>query len=264
MPLRQESYLTEAENNDIIGDLIETVTKKSFPAFLSKDELHLLAAYPLADQSNGKVFGEITTLVKSSDEKIEIIDCDLTIDNKNQSLHFINRLPASSEANEYYTVALPDTDIRFVIETVNRYAVWDDKIENQDLKVRLSAFAFRILVHDNIEAYNKSIGFSPFDSKIGQVVGLSEVFCMPKDEETKNPYTFFLGTVKDIKDVKTKLTKKFMEFSIIFVECFSGILPVVVSKKLFDLSKLQKGKLVEISASIKADLGADATPKAVV
>lgn len=54
-----------------------------------------------------------------------------------------------------------------------------------------------------------------------------------------------------------------MNFGVILVECFSGIMSVVVGKKILDLKNLKKGKLIEISAIIKADLGTDATPQAI-
>lgn len=54
-----------------------------------------------------------------------------------------------------------------------------------------------------------------------------------------------------------------MNFGVILVKCFSGIMPVVVSKKILDLKNFKKSKLIEISAIIKADLGANATPQAI-
>lgn len=264
MPLHQESFLTKEENDRAIGDLLETVTKNGFPAFVSKDEQRLIVAYPLTDQYSDKIIGEIFTLIKIKDDVSEVHDMDLTIGNKKQELHFLYRLPASNEANEYYMVALPGTDIRFIVETVNRYAVWDEKIKNIDFKIRLSALAFRIVAHDSIEEYNKSIGFAPFDSKIGKAIGLAKDFCAPRGEETKDPYTYFLGTMEDTKDVKVKIAKKSIEFSVVFVKCFSGIMPVVIHKEVIKREKIEKGRLIEISAFIKADLGADATLEAIV
>ena len=265
MPLHQESFLTKEENDRVIGDFLETVTKNGFPAYVSKDEERLMVAYPLEDQNTKRLFGEVFTLIKMKDDILEVHDIDLTIGNKKQKLHFLYRLSASNEANEYYMVALPGTDIRFVAETVNRYAVWDEEIKDEDYKVRLSALAFRIVGHDSIEEYNKSIGFVPFESKIGRkVIGLAKDFCAPRDEETKDPYTYFLGTVQYIKDVKVKFSKKTIEFSVIFTECFSGIMPVVIHKEIIKREKLEKGRLIEVSAFIKADLAADATLKAIV
>ncbi len=262
MPIRYESYAKEEDQARILNDIVVTTLTKGFPAFISKDQKFLLIAYPLENQSTKTIFGEAYILNKLNDEitNLEIQDVDLVIKNRAKEIHLSDRLIASSDANEHYIAEYDSAE--FVIETVNRHAIWEDNLENKDYKVGLSAFAFQIGVYDNIEAYNSQYDFNGGDFA-GRIVGFSEKFVMPKDEESDTPYTYFLGTVVDVKDVKVKLTEVILDFSIILVDSFLGKLPVVASKKIFNLRNLEKGKLLAVSADIKAYFGVDPTEKAI-
>lgn len=262
MPTRYESYLKEEDKFKLFNDLVNVTMKNGFPAYVSRSQKYCMASYPLEDTKTKEVFGEAFTLLKLKNDNYNVLDFDLIINNKAKDIQLIRRLPASGEKNEHYTAE--HDDARFVIETVNRYAVWDDNLEGKEAKVRLSAFAFRIKIYDSIDEYNSQFKFPEPEKTGGKNISFSEVFTMPKDEESKTPFTYFLGTVKDIKDIEAKIGKTTLDFSIITVDSFAGPLPVVASKKIFDLKDLKKGKLLEISADIKADFGADPTPSAII
>ena len=267
MPIRHQSFIKDGDKNEnkLVSDFVVTSSSMGKMSFISKDGNYLTTEYPLKDQSTKKKFGLITALLKVENNRLKLYDCDLTIDAKPKKIHLIERLPASGEANEHYSATVSDGGTqRFVIETVNRYALWDEKLEDEDVNVELSAFAFKIGVYDSIEDFNKQFDFFPIDTPNGQVAGFNSEFAMIQDDYGDAPFTLFLGKVIDIKDVKVKLSKYKVEFSIIDVDCFLGTLKVVAGKDVFDFSKIEKGKLLEISADIKADFGVDPTPEAII
>ena len=267
MAIGFESFIKEGDKNErsIVGDIVATCSSKGNVSFTSKGVKYLMYEYPLKDQRTGKEFGLITDLVKVEKDKLKVCYCDLTISTKPKRIHLYKRLPASDEIKEYYLAE--DTSCHtppFVVETVNRHAVRDEKLEDSDVNVGISAFAGKVLVYDNLDEYNKHFDFFPMDTPEGQVVGFSRDFVITNDEDSDDPYTIFLGEVLSTKDVKVKLTENEIEFSIIEVDCFLGTLKVVAGRDCFDLSKLEKGKLLEISAWIKADFGVDPAPEAIV
>ena len=267
MPIRHQSFIKDNDKNEnkILSDIVTVATTRGKLAFSSNDANYFMAEYPLTDQNTEKEFGLITALYKVRDGGLLFYDCDLTIGMKPQEIHLIQRLPASGEANEHYLAEATEYHTPpFVIETVNRHAIWDKELEGKNVKAGLSAFAFRIVVHDNIEDFNKQFDFFPIETERGKVTGFNDDFSAPKDQESNAPYSYFLGKVRDVRDVKVKLSKYALDFSIIYVDCFLGTMPVVASKNKFDLSKLEKGKLVEVSADIKADFGVNPTPDAVI
>ena len=260
MPVHLESITTE-NDEEFLLDIVNTTIKKGFPAFVSSDENLLSIAYPLEHEK--QVIGEAFVVTKIDMENPVLLDCDLVINNKPQAIHLLKYHSKSGETNERYLAELiDDKDVPFFIETVNRIAVWDPKIEGMALKANFSAFAFKIDIHDSIKDYHKKIGFNPVKTKAGPVTGFSEKFCAPMSEDNV-PYTYFLGTVDDVLDVEIRLEKGTILFSVIYVDSHFGIIPVVASRDVFDLSKLEKGRIIEVSADIKANLAADASPMAI-
>ncbi len=266
MPLRQESYFKEKDQTKFLSDAITFTTKRGELVFSSKNANFFMNEFELKDKKTGIYYGFLFSLLKVNEEKIhlELMDLDMTIKNpKTDNIHILERLPASGGANEYY-MAETDDGTHFIIETVNRHAVWDDNIEDKKMNPNLSAFAFKINIHDSIDEYNSKLDNFPIDSKAGKVTGFADTFAMPADNDTKAPYTYFLGTVEKVVDVHTRLLNSALDFSIIYANTFFGLLPIVASKKLFALSDLAKGKLIEVCADIKADFGYCATKKAIV
>ena len=62
-----------------------------------------------------------------------------------------------------------------------------------------------------------------------------------------------LGIIKDIDNIELKIGRTTMDFKILYLKTGAGIIPTVVSDKVFDLSNLGKGKLVAMNADVKAD-----------
>ncbi len=262
MPIITESFIEEKDEDKFLLDIIDTTLKKGFPAYVSKDEKVLSIALPLENKK--EVIGEAFAVTEVNMEEPRLFDCDITINSKPREIHFLKLHSNPSEVNERYMAELTsDPGTPFFIETVNRVAVWDKKLENKELKVNLSAFATEISIYNNIKEFDKKAGFEPVETKAGRISGFSEKFCAPMGENGI-PFTYFLGTVRHFEDVEIRLEKGTITFTIIYVNSHFGVLPVVACKNRFDLGKLEIGKIVEISAVIKANLAADATPKAIV
>lgn len=267
MAIGYESFIKNGDENErnIAGDIIATCSSKGKVSFTSKGAKYLMYEYSLVDQHTKKEFGLITDTVKVEKDKLKVYDCDLTINAKPRKIHLQERLPASDEIKEYYIAedASYHTPL-FIVETVNRHAVRDEKLEDKDVNVGLSVFAGRIAIYDNLDEFNKQFDIFPIDSPEGPITGFGKSLVVMRGEDGNSPYTAFLGEVLDVKDVKVKLTENEIEFLIIDVDCFLGTLKVVAGRDRFDLSKLEKGKLLEISAYIKADFGVAPAPEAIV
>ncbi len=267
MPIRYQAFIKDDDKkeNKILSDIIVTGSSKGEVSFISKGGEFIMLESPLKDHIANQDFGLIATLLKVEDDSLKLFDCDLTIGAKPSKLHLLERLPASGPANEHYLAEAAEFHTPpFVIETVNRYAVWDEVLVGKTVDVGLSAFPFKIVVHDDIDSFNKQFDIFPIETKNGTVSGFTEDFVAPKDLESTSPYTFFLGKVLDIKNVKAKFIYNKINLSIIYVDCFLGVLKVVAGKDKFALDNLEKGKLLEISADIKADFGVCPSPEALI
>ena len=79
-------------------------------------------------------------------EKLNIIDIDIILDNDNTSrIHFLKKLAASSEANEYYDAEVVGQGGHLQIETVNRNACKEEIVDTEQ-EVYISAFPFSVEV----------------------------------------------------------------------------------------------------------------------
>ncbi|MBQ6486943.1 hypothetical protein IJI89_00760 [Candidatus Saccharibacteria bacterium] len=262
MSILIESLIEEKDEDNFLLDIIDTTIKNGFPAYVSKDEKILSIALPLENKK--EIVGEAFIVTEVNMEEPRLFDCDIAINSELREIHLLRFHSSLSEVNECYMAELTsDPGTPFFIETINRIAVWDKKLEGKELKASLSAFATKISIYNNIKEFNKKTGFEPVDTEAGKIIGFSETFCAPMSENGI-PYTYFLGTIKHYEDVEIKLKKGTILFTIIYVNSHFGILPVVACKNRFDLSRLEAGKAIEVSAVIKANLATDATPKAIV
>ena len=269
MPIRFESFIREGDKNEknIVSDIVSTCNSWGFASFESKTPKYFMYEYPLIDEYTKKEFGLITNLLKIENSKIIIRDCNLTINAEPKRIHLHKHLKVSDEETHDYYLAKEDSLFptpSFVIEAVNRHAIWDKKLEGKDFYVGLSAFAYGFAVWDSLEEFNKHYNDTsnhPPKNTITKV-GLDSATII--NEKDDNPCTLFLGEVLDIQDVKVKLKENEIKFSIITIDCFLGLLKLVAGKDVFYFGGIEKGKILEIIATIKANFGVDPTPEAVV
>ncbi len=116
-------------------------------------------------------------------------------------------------------------------------------------------------IFDDITAFNRFIGFKephPIGEPGLTTTGLSETFLAPGSvislEDNDEAYSFVVGTVETYKDVSVSFGKNNIDFIIAQVNTAFGIIPVAMSRDVFDLEKLRPGMIVAMNANIKADL----------
>ncbi len=264
MPLHLESFVTEERGSTIFETMLAGI-RSANPRYFSKDRTIFHAGKPLKDAITGKEFGSIvyTFQYKIEDDDLEIIGVDMVLHNDHTArLQFLNKLPKSTDANEYYDAEVVGQGGHLQLETVNRLAC-EEEILDTEREVYLSAFPFTVAIYEDMEAFNQEFGLErevgPEGSKI-KCYGLSEDFMCPASltqmgvgsDET---YTYFFCRVKSIREVRCEDFEETLEFLIVEADSGMGVLPLIMSRECFDLRDLAVGKVLEVRADIKADFG---------
>lgn len=230
--------------------------------------------YFMRDASSGDYIGKFVVTVHHAtkrtglfkkETKNELIDMDITLESGEAiDMRFLNRLPGSSGANEYYDVELAELQ-RFQVETVNRHGI-SGKIEGTMQKVKASAFPFMLNVYDSMEAMNEALRVKQI---LGREGALAEDFAAPGSaaieilglRADKNEISSFLiGTVKSVRDVKVKLGETILSFALVHLETALGTIPAAMGRTVFNVDALAPGKVVAMFADIKADFAIDQAP----
>ncbi len=168
MPLHLESIVSELKSDNTLSVILEGVRTADL-LYLSKDETIMHSRKRMKDTLTGEEFGSIiyTLKIEKETEQLRLIDLDMVLDNDNKTkLQLLNKLPASSEAKEYYDAEVVGQGGHLQIETVNRNACKDEIIDTEQ-EVYISAFPFDIKVYNDMEEINKKFGFEK-DLKIGE------------------------------------------------------------------------------------------------
>lgn len=230
--------------------------------------------YFMRDASSGECIGKLVVTVHHAvkrkglfkkETENKLIDMDLTIDSGEAiDMRFLNRLPGSSGANEYYDVELAGHQ-RFQVETVNRHSI-TGSIEGKTQKVKASAFPFMLTVYDSLDAMNEALHVKEiFGTKEGLAPDFAapgsaaiEIFKLPGNANEIS--SFLVGTVKSVKDVEVKLGGMKLSFALVRMETALGTLPVAMGRSVFNIEKIAPGKIVAMLADIKADFAIDQKP----
>ncbi len=263
MPLHLEGVLPKGISDNTLT-VLKNGVRSAEPLYASLDETVFHMRKRMKDSLSDDEFGSIIYTVKITEwplEKLNIIDIDIILDNDNTSrIHFLKKLAASSEANEYYDAEVVDQGGHFQLETVNRNACKEDIVDTEQ-NVFISAFPFEVEVHNDIEEFNKKTGLAR-DIKVGDnelnCLGLSEKFMAPASlfqmrTGGSETYTYFFGKVLKIREVENEDFGEKVSFFIVDIDSGMGVIPVAMNQECFDLSELSVGKVVEIKADIKAD-----------
>lgn len=262
MPLHLNAIMTERAQNAFMTWLLESVNEYDVLT-ASEDKRILLLTRYMREAGSERAIGKYVTteLIDSERKVLELIDLDITLLNDTAvPIRFLKRLPMSSDANEYYDASTKESEQHFQLETVNRHTVLFE-VEGSVQNVYLSAFPFKLSLHDNMDALNASLGLAG-ERRIGntayKVRGLSDTFLAPggavnpdvKEDET---FSFVIGTVRSHRDVSIRSNTGTIRFSILWLDTALGLLPTAASPSVFNLSGLAVGKAVAMCADIKAD-----------
>jgi hypothetical protein len=259
MPVHFNSFIDD-EKNDILVGILSSDLQKAEDIFVTKDKNYIHSTKYIFDRNENKKIGKVVFTIKAYGKESELLDVDIVLLSKAPiKLKILDRLESSSEANEYYDALAIESEHHFQIETVNRYTVEKNNISNTVQAVYISAFPFQLNVFDNIKEINKEYGFEK-PIKVGgtdfEVNGYSEDFVGCGGMFTGNfddGCSFIIGKVKSISDITAVFGEKTVNFTIIQLDTAIGVIPVAVSRKVFDLKNLQEGKLIAMLADLKAD-----------
>ena len=150
------------------------------------------------------------------------------------------------------------------METVNRHVIAENLIDTER-EVYVSAFPFALSVYEDMDAFDVWAGFkkdiSVRDTGL-KVDGFSEQFMMPggmtnPNKRSDETYLFVVGKVVSFKDVEIAFGKNVIPFVLAWVDTALGVIPVPMSREVFDLEKLEVGSVVAMNADIKADVAKD-------
>lgn len=266
MPLHLDT-ITQDTDSKIFAWILQTGSQEANEVYATPDQKYILTRTPLIDNYTNDEIGKIVFTIHLNNEAkaLEILDVDITLNNPHKSkITFIQRNAGSSDSNEYYMIETQDDAQRLEMETVNRHSLQYDLI-NRSVEASISVFPFKVDIYENLEALNRWAGFGE-GVTVGntdlQVAGLSDTFTMTgsssSDKEAEH-YSFMIGTVQSVRDVQVSFGEKNVDFTIAFVKTALGIVPYAMSNSVFDLSQLAKGKVISVSADVKADLSTSET-----
>lgn len=115
-------------------------------------------------------------------------------------------------------------------------------------------------MYDDIDTFNRRMGFSqPPEGDTGFTIrGFSETFLSPggllSDSNPGEVHSDVLGTVESFRDVRVDMGNRALDFVLAQIRTGLGTIPVAMGREVFDLEGIAPGKLIYMSADIKADL----------
>lgn len=268
MPLHFNSITGGSQTPRLLAWILTEALGRCDKLLISADKRFLHVRADIPDDLTGDVIGGFvfTLDVKEDEEHVLIKDIDIVFDPVGPTvLEFLELRPESSDANEYYDVLVPEGGQRLQIETVNRHAI-AGLLAGTERKVRISAFPFRLSLHSSMKALNRSLGLDRKITVKGTdlvIGGLSETFAAPggmlvDDEEEAETYSVIIGTVVSVREVQITLGEVSLPFLLVQLDTALGVIPVAMSREVFDIEGIGPGMVVYMSADVKADLSEEA------
>ncbi len=262
MALHFNAITNDYKNADALAWILHDGMDKCDRVFISKDRHYFHLQTPVLDVLSGEEIGSIAYTVKRDDEEeaLELLDLDfLLYTDEYTELEFTDRLGGPEDLNWHYeAVAFPQRQ-HLEVETVNRYTV-TDKMDGSKRKVRASVFPFGMNVFKDMDAFNSWAGIGNeqevADTGI-KLRGYSETFAMPGgviDDNEDNSFSFLIGRVKDLRDVRISFGDVSWDFVLAHIHCALGTVPAAMGREVFDLSGLAPNTIVAMNADVKADL----------
>ena len=262
MPLHLNSITNDSQNTDILAWILHDAIHDSSGVFITEDKRYSHLTNLIRDERTGKTIGRFvfTLFLDEAEKRMEVLDLDIVLDNPNASdLHFVRMLPDSSDSNEYHEVELVGGEQHLLIETVNRYVI-NGSVVGTNQSVHVSAFPFELSVYENMAALNTWAGFDRL-GEIGntgmRVDGFSAHFAAPGSVFSRKngdgKFSFVVGIVEAFEDVTVLFGEHRFDFAIIWLDTALGVIPVAAGRDVFDLERLEIGKVVAMNADIKTD-----------
>ncbi len=266
MPIHLSSISATADGNGILAAMLKGALDHSDAAVVSEDGSYIQMCQFMEDSLTGQRIGKlIYTMFRNAEEKaLNVLDLDMTLDSGDAvELRFLEKLPDSTDANEYYEVGVVGEGQHLQVETVNRYFI-KERVEGTVRKVRTSAFPFKMNVFEDHDALNQNLGYLGNGEEEQRMApfGLHERFAAPgslfqKSGSGGETYSVIAGTIRSVRDVVVRFGEYSVSFAIALVESALGLLPAAMGRDVFDLDGLVPGAAVFMYADIKADFAVE-------
>ena len=123
MPLHLDAIVPDNRHDAIAMEILRR-SSDADPLFVSEDKMIIHSAVKIIDSFSNQRIGKFvyTMKINEADKKIELIDADIVLDNNNPTeLQLLDKLPGSSDANEYYDAEVVDHGGHLQLETVCRH-----------------------------------------------------------------------------------------------------------------------------------------------
>ena len=265
MPLHLNSITNDSRNSELLAWILQEGMNACDSIFITEDQKYFHIRCNIMDRLSGDVIGKMVYTLLHGDKAIEVLDLDIVFNNKGPSvISFIELKDGSSDSNEYYEAEVVEGGQHFELETVNRHVIAENLIDTER-EVYVSAFPFALSVYEDMDAFDAWAGFKK-DISVGdtglKVGGFSEKFMMPggmtnPNKRSDERYSFVVGRVVSFKDVEVAFGKKVLPFVLAWVDTALGVIPVPMSRNVFDLENLKVGCIIAMNADIKVDVAKD-------
>ena len=254
MPLNLESIVKNDKLQDIFLWIVQSGMENPQSVYMTDDKRVIYVRNDLYDEFTMQIIGRIVSTLVVKEDQIEIKDMDIVWNNHNLTvIEPQNHVIEDDEEDEYYEVEVNDHHCTVV--AINRFT--KENILNMKHEVSISVLPFSLLISESLDELNHIIGMNKtitIDEMECKIDGFSDDFMMSNGIFNSNDASSSLiGKVLSFKDVKVVFGDVDCEFVIAQVETGLGIVPVSMSKDIFDLEKLKEGSYLFIQAMVKAD-----------
>ena len=262
MPLHLQSIVNDEQETELFSWIVTQSANDDYDEVMVSGDKYIHIVRNVDDSLSGETVGRIVYTIKINEANkcLEIKDIDMVLNSENLvEIEFLKILEGSSESNEYYEVELIDGGQHIEVETVFRHMELEELLHTR-CKVSACAFPFSINLYENISAFNAKNGFSVPIKVAGienAVAGFSDDFACPGSvmtDDKEEHFSYLIGTAKAIKDCSLQFGEIKLSVLIVDVNTALGIIPVIMSKKVFDLSEMSEGCIIEMYADIKASI----------
>ena len=260
MPIHLSSLTKKSDDSSILAEMLMGALDHADAAVVSEDRNYIQMAQFMTDLHTGQRIGKlIYTMFRNEKEKsLNVLDLDITLDSVGTTeLEFLEILPGSSDANEYYDVASVNEGQHLQIETVNRNFI-KQEIRNTTQAVRVSAFPFRLTVYEDLNDLNRQLGYTELKVKaLGKnLAGLHEHFAAPGNIIRGGPFDGEVFSVI-VRDVEVCFGNYRIPFVIAQIDSALGLLPTAMGRDVFNLDGLAPGRAIMMYTDIKADFAVE-------
>ena len=77
------------------------------------------------------------------------------------------------------------------------------------------------------------------------------------NKRSDESYSFVVGRVASFKDVEVAFGKNVLPFVLTWMDTALGVIPVPMSREVFDLENLKVGCIIAMNADVKVDVAKD-------